>query len=91
MSRGDMDINDVARIMSMKPDSIAAVHQVADGTLVVTREGAQTLILADGSTRPVLPRRALPVVEDVEEPASEPPAEEPIRVEAKRSRKSAKS
>lgn len=49
--------DEAARLMSMKVDSIAEVHDVADGTLVITSEGAQTLIDATGRCSAVLPRR----------------------------------
>lgn len=47
---------DVARITSMPERSISHVFDVADGTLVVTEEGAQTLIV-DGVCSAVYPRR----------------------------------
>jgi len=56
--RMTLSIEDAAKAMSMKSASIADIYDVADGTLVVTSEGAQTLIDADGKCQPVFPRRS---------------------------------
>jgi len=71
-----MTKDEAARLMSMKVDSISEVYDVADGVLVVTSEGAQTLIV-DGKCSAVFPRRAIPFA------AVAPVANAaPIRVEA---------
>ena len=56
-----MELDDIAALMGMKPASIADVYEVDDGLLVVTSEGAQTLV-ADGRCSAVYPRRELPTV-----------------------------
>jgi hypothetical protein len=77
-----MTKDEAARLMSMKPDSIADVYDVADGVLVVTSEGAQTLIV-DGRCSAVYPRRDLPAAEPEvaeAEPAETPTDPEPVEV-----------
>lgn len=55
-----MDATEVQARMGMKPPEIVSWHDMDDGVLVVTREGAQTLLLPDGGLRMVDPRRDLP-------------------------------
>ena len=50
----------VCQAMSMKASQITNWYEMDEGTLVVTSEGAQTLIHEDGSTSPVFPRVAVP-------------------------------
>jgi hypothetical protein len=44
-----LSIEDVTRVMGMKDREIIDWYEVEDGTLVVTKEGAQTLIEPGGS------------------------------------------
>lgn len=60
-----LDEDEVLRIMSLKRSQIDDWYDVEDGTLVVTTEGAQTLIADDGTTSAVDPRRALPTRDNV--------------------------
>lgn len=48
-------LDDVSRIMGMKASEITTFVNIPEGTLVTTREGAQTLIRPDRSTVPVRP------------------------------------
>lgn len=57
---GTLSLEDVIAIMGMKDREIVDWFDVDSGTLVVTREGAQTLIAPDRTTAPVSPAGPVP-------------------------------